>query len=65
MPKYKRRFILNYLTAETSEKIQTFIFFAAYNMVESAAKKARFEGTGPWDITCILPDDVTEARSGH
>lgn len=30
-------------------------------MVETAAKKARLEGTEPWDITCILPADVTEA----
>ena len=41
------------------------ILFAAHIMVETAAKKARLEGTEPWDITCILPDDVTEARSGH
>ena len=41
------------------------IFFAAHIMVETAAKKARLEGTEPWDITCILPADVTEARSGH
>ena len=41
------------------------ILFAAHIMVETAAKKARLEGTEPWDITCILPADVTEARSGH